>query len=94
MSRVSDRDVTTQDSMVKIDKVDLPPRRTERRFTTKAVREQTSLLLAYHLLQASLYTTIHEAFYKYIEGSTLFYCGHEENMHEACGRVKGFCDRV
>ena len=26
------------------------------------VREQTSLLLAYYLLQASLYTTIHEAF--------------------------------
>ena len=33
-------------------------------------------------------------FYKYMEGSVLFYCGHEENMHEACGRVKGSCDRV
>ena len=30
-----------------------------------------------------------------MECSVLFYCGHEENMHEACGRVKGFvtgCD--
>ena len=33
-------------------------------------------------------------FYKYMECSILFYCGHEENMHKACGRVKGFCDRV
>ena len=28
-----------------------------------------------------------------MECSVVFYCGHEVNMHEACGRVKG-CDRV
>ena len=33
-------------------------------------------------------------FYKYMERSILFYCGHEDNMRKACGRVKGSCDRV
>ena len=70
----------------------------------KLKRRGLQLKLSENRLACCLHTTYYKRpyilqymrrFYKYMEHSVLFYCGHEENMHEACGRVKGFvtgCD--
>ena len=67
------------------------------------MREGSQLNLSENRLACCLHTIYYKhlyillymrLFYKYMECSTGFYCGHEENMHEACGRVKGSCDRV
>ena len=49
MSRVSDRDITTQDSMMRESKVGLPPRRTD-------MREGSQLKLSKNRLACCLHT--------------------------------------
>ena len=95
MSRVSDRDLTTQDSIAVREQGGLATEANYERsgFATKLSENRLACCLHSTYYKRPYILLIHEACYKYRECSTVFYCGHEENMHEACGRAKG-CDRV
>ena len=70
----------------KENKVGLPLRRTrmEGRFATKLSKNRLACCL-HTIYYKRLYILLYmRHFYKYMECSILFYCRHEENMHEAC----------
>ena len=64
-----------------------------RKFATKLSENRLACCLHTIYYKCPYILLYMRCFYKYMECSSLFYCGHEVNMHEACGRAKG-CDRV